>query len=187
MQRAITFVTGNQNKLREVQQIIGGEINFVSRKIDLPELQGEPADISKEKCRLAAREVNGPVITEDTCLCFNALNGLPGPYVKWFLEKTGHDGLNNLLAAYSDKSGYALCTFAYAEGPEHEPIVFEGRTDGTIVKARGPNSFGWDPIFQPDGFDVTYAEMDKSVKNTISHRYRALEKLRAHLAASGAQ
>ena len=49
---------------------------------EVPELQGEPDDISREKCRLAVREVKGPVLVEDTCLCYNALNGLPGPYVK---------------------------------------------------------------------------------------------------------
>jgi len=56
-----------------------------------------------EKCRLAAAAVGGPVMCEDTCLCFNALGGLPGPYIKWFLEKTGHAGLNNMLVAYEDK------------------------------------------------------------------------------------
>ncbi len=55
---------------------------------------------------------------------------------------------------------------------------------GKIVAARGPTDFGWDPIFLPDGFDTTYAEMDKAVKNTISHRSRALAKLRAYLEAN---
>lgn len=62
-----------------------------------------------------------------------------------------------------------------------EPVVFEGRTDGRIVPARGPCNFGWDPIFEPEGFTQTYAEMDKETKNSISHRYRALDKLRAYL------
>eukprot|EP00887_Chlorella_sp_A99_P005129 scaffold25.g5129.t1 len=61
-------------------------------------------------------------------------------------------------------------TFAYTPGPEFEPVVFVGRTAGRVVPARGPPEFGWDPIFQPDGFQETYAEMDKAVKNTISHR-----------------
>lgn len=69
----------------------------MSVKLDLPELQGEPEEISKEKCRLAAKEVGGAVMVEDTSLCFNALGGLPGPYIKWFLEKLGHDGLNRML------------------------------------------------------------------------------------------
>lgn len=152
-----------------------------STRLDLPELQGEPEDIAKEKCRLASRELGGAVMVEDTCLCFNALGGLPGPYIKWFLEKAGHEGLNRMLVGFEDKSGYAQCTFAYTPGPEHEPLVFVGRTPGRIVPARGPNAFGWDPIFQPDGFEETYAEMDKAVKNTISHRYRALDALRTYL------
>ena len=61
-----------------------GELPFtlVNQKVDLPELQGEPDEISREKCRLAAEQVGGAVIVEDTSLCFNALNGLPGPYIK---------------------------------------------------------------------------------------------------------
>lgn len=59
--------------------------------------QGEPEDISREKCRIAAKLVGGAVMVEDTSLCFNALGGLPGPYIKWFLEKLGHEGLNNML------------------------------------------------------------------------------------------
>ncbi|KAH0638168.1 hypothetical protein MTR67_041576 [Solanum verrucosum] len=79
--RSVTFVTGNAKKLEEVRAILGQSIPFQSLKLDLPELQGEPEDISKEKARIAAKEVNGPVLVEDTCLCFNALKGLPGPYM----------------------------------------------------------------------------------------------------------
>ena len=184
----ITFVTGNAKKLEEVRAILssGGAlpVEIVSQKIDLPELQGEPAEISAEKCELAAREVGGPVMVEDTSLCFNALGGLPGPYIKWFLEKTGHVGLNNLLAAYEDKSAYAQCIFAFSLGPGQKPMVFDGRTPGKIVPARGPTDFGWDPVFEPEGYTTTYAEMDKEEKNKISHRYRALAKLQEHLRSS---
>ena len=149
--------------------------------IDTIELQGEPEEVSVEKCKLAAQQVRGPVMVEDTSLCFNALGGLPGVYIKWFLEKTGHVGLNNLLAAYEDKSAYAQCVFAFSNGPGDEPKVFVGRTEGKIVPARGPLDFGWDPGFEPDGFNQTYAELVKEVKNTISHRYRSLDKLRQYL------
>jgi len=86
IKQSLTFVTGNKKKLEEVQQILlnGGTMlpfDITNRKIDLPELQGDPIDIAKEKCALAAKEVNGPVFTEDTSLCFNALKSLPGPYV----------------------------------------------------------------------------------------------------------
>lgn len=99
------------------------------------------------------------------------------PICRWFLEKTGHEGLNNLLAAYDDKSAYAQCIFSFSAGPGSEPIVFVGRTEGAIVPARGPKDFGWDAVFQPDGFDKTYAELDKSVKNSISHRGKSLQAL----------
>jgi hypothetical protein len=84
---------------------------------------------------------------------------------------------------FDDKTAYAQCIFAFSRGPDDPdpPRVFVGRTPGGIVAARGPHAFGWDPVFQPDGFRETYAEMDKDVKNGISHRYRALDKLRDFL------
>ena len=120
------------------------------------------------------------MIIEDTCLCFNALGGMPGPYIKWFLSALGPDGLPRLLADFEDKTADALCMFGYAESLESIE-VFEGRTAGRIVTPRGPRDFGWDPIFQPEGFSQTYAEMEKSEKNKISHRFHALEKLKAYL------
>lgn len=186
-QAPLTFVTGNDKKLQEVKAILtSGEtqlpFQLVNKKIDLPELQGEAVDISIKKCELAAQEVGGPVMCEDTSLCFNALNGLPGPYIKWFLDKTGHSGLNNLLMAYADKSAYAQCIFALSAGPGAKVRIFDGRTEGIIVDARGPLDFGWDPVFQPlESGGLTYAEMDKSAKNKISHRYRSLSQLREWL------
>lgn len=97
--KILTFVTGNKKKLEEVKQILssGAEklpFEITNRKIDLPELQGDPIDIAKEKCALAAKEVDGPVFTEDTSLCFNALNSLPGPYVSIVHN---HEKLDNYL------------------------------------------------------------------------------------------
>lgn len=150
--------------------------------IDLPEYQGnDPISIVKEKCK-TAREITGKAtLVEDTCLCFNALNGLPGPYVKWFLDKLGPEGLYKLLSGWPDKSAYALCTIAFTGGsPEDEILVFSGRTDGKIVVPRGAAGFGWDACFQPDEYQQTYAEMPKEIKNSISHRYRALQAMRDH-------
>ncbi|XP_062510582.1 inosine triphosphate pyrophosphatase-like [Corticium candelabrum] len=181
--KKLVFVTGNARKLEEVRTIFVGDkcVDVEAKKLDLPEFQGEPDDIAREKCKLAAKEVSGPVITEDTCLCFNALGGLPGPYIKWFLEKLGHDGLNRLLVGFDDKTANAVCTFAYSTGnPSDEIVLFKGITPGRIVPARGPPNFGWDPIFQPDGFDKTYAELSKSVKNEISHRGKALQALKEY-------
>ncbi|ROV91451.1 hypothetical protein VSDG_07199 [Cytospora chrysosperma] len=171
----VNFITGNKNKLSEVKAILEPTIEVRSEAIDVIEVQGSLEEVTIAKCKSAAEQVGGPVLVEDTCLCFNALNGLPGPYIKWFMKDIGHDGLNNLLAAYEDKSAKAVCTFGFSQGPGHEPILFQGITDGKIVPSRGPTTFGWDSIFEYEG--QTYAEMDKSAKNKISHRGRALDKL----------
>lgn len=182
--QAITFVTGNKKKLEEVEQIMGTDLPYTltNRKIDLPELQGDTIDIAKEKCKLAAQAVNGPVLTEDTSLCFNALNGMPGPYIKWFLESCGHDGLNSMLTGFDDKTAYAQTVTAFTMGPDEEVHVFDGRTNGKIVPPKGKLDFGWDPIFEPDeGKGKTYAEMEKEEKNAISHRGRSFAKLKEFL------
>lgn len=183
----ITFVTGNKKKLEEVKRILSnGQGKFPctisNHKLDLPELQGSPHDIAKEKCALAAKELNAAVITEDTSLCFNALNNLPGPYIKWFLDDCGHDGLNNMIAFTDDKSAYAQTVVGYCPGPNQDVIIFDGRTSGRIVPPRGSLEFGWDPIFEPDeGTGLTYAEMSKDQKDAFSHRSRAFAQLRAYL------
>eukprot|EP01098_Paradermamoeba_levis_P003886 TRINITY_DN1715_c0_g1_i3.p1 TRINITY_DN1715_c0_g1~~TRINITY_DN1715_c0_g1_i3.p1 ORF type:complete len:206 (-),score=53.77 TRINITY_DN1715_c0_g1_i3:111-728(-) len=179
----LVFVTGNKGKLLEVQKILADvKLEIGSVKLDLPELQGEPDEITIEKTLIAVKQLNCPVIIEDTCLCFNALNGLPGPYIKWFLEKLGHDGLNKMLSGFEDKSAFALCTFGLCLDASSTPILFRGTCDGQIVAPRGPANFGWDPVFEPKGFNQTFAEMDKDTKNSISHRFRALEKLKNYLA-----
>lgn len=105
-----------------------------------------------------------------------------GPYVKWFLDKLGPEGLYQLLAGWEDKTAVAVCTFAFSAGGSEDVLLFQGKTNGQIVLPRGPRDFGWDCCFQPTGFDQTYAELRKEVKNTISHRYKALDLLRAHFA-----
>ena len=144
--------------------------------VDLPDLQGEPEEITREKLKIALQQSEGPLIVEDTSLCFNAYKGLPGPYIKYFLAKVGCDGLHKMIENWDDHSAYAQCIFGIgkAGGESH---IFVGRTPGEIVKPRGDNKFGWDPVFQPDGFDKTYAELDSIVKNTISHRYKALKEM----------
>ncbi|KAK9739214.1 Ham1 family [Popillia japonica] len=152
MAKPITFVTGNVKKLEELVAIL--------------ELQGEIDEICIKKCKEAVKQVNGPVIVEDTSLCFKAFGGLPGPYIKWFLNSVGPEGLHKMLLGYNDKSAEA------------------GRTEGEIVSPRGPMDFGWDPCFQPKGYDKTYAELPKSEKNQISHRYKALKQLQDYLIAN---
>jgi inosine triphosphate pyrophosphatase len=183
----ITFVTGNKKKLEEVQRILAADttdawFTLHNRALDLPEWQGDVSSIAREKCRLASQQVQGPVLTEDTSLCFHALNGLPGPYIKWFLDSCGHGGLNRMLDGFDDRSAYAQTVVALSLGPQYEPILFDGRTEGTIVLPRGSLDFGWDPIFEPlEGQGKTYAEMSKDEKDAISHRSRAFAQLKAYL------
>ncbi|KAI5117049.1 hypothetical protein M0805_007906 [Coniferiporia weirii] len=185
--KTIIFVTGNANKLREVRAILSdgangfAPINVESRDLDVPELQGTTQEVAREKCRRAAELVGGPCITEDVALCFKAMNDLPGPYIKHFLKALGPTGLSTLLQGFQTTDAYAICTFAYSAGPGTEPLLFEGRTQGKIVQPRGPQDFGWDCTFEAEGTGRTYAEMRADEKNKISHRYRALELLRAHL------
>lgn len=103
-----------------------------------------------------------------------------GPYIKWFLDKLGPEGLHRMLAGWEDKSAKAVCTFAYTEGKNNEVLLFRGETNGTIVSPRGPLDFGWDPCFEPIGYKQTYAEMPKQQKNEISHRSKAVLELKKY-------
>ncbi|KAF8270938.1 inosine triphosphate pyrophosphatase-like protein [Lactarius quietus] len=188
----LVFVTGNAGKFNEVREILaqgaqGAAIDIESRDLDLPEIQGTTQEIAVEKCRRAAELIGGPVITEDTSLCFAALNGLPGPYIKFFWRELGFEGLNRMLDGFPTRAAWALCTLAYSAGPGTEPILFEGRTDGRIVPPRGLLNlkFGWGPVFEANDTGLTYTEMEATQKNAISHRARALQKLRAYLQAQG--
>ncbi|CAN6671034.1 inosine triphosphate pyrophosphatase [Trichomonascus vanleenenianus] len=175
----ITFVTGNKNKLREVNEILGARLT--NQALDLDELQGSIDEVSMHKAKTAAEIIGGPVLVEDTALEFEALGGMPGPYIKWFMEKIGCQGLYDMLYKFENKNARAVCTFAYCAGPGQPVQLFQGTNEGTIVEPRGEGIFGWNPIFQPNGFTQTYAEMDGAVKNSISHRSRALAKLAAFL------
>ena len=91
---------------------------------------------------------SGPVIIEDVSLCFNALNGLPGPYIKTFVEKLGQQGLCDLLKGFSDRTAYAMCIYALQMSALSEPKLFIGKCHGRILKDPiGKSKFGWDPIF----------------------------------------
>lgn len=88
----LNFITGNANKLAEVKAILEpAGIEVRNQALDLPEIQGTLEEVTIEKCKAAADIVKGPVIVEDTCLCFNALNGLPGPYMYVLLFLPGSD------------------------------------------------------------------------------------------------
>ncbi len=127
----LTFITGNKKKLEEFMSIMEGtELSSYytvdNKSIDLDELQGEPEFIARRKVKEAVKHCHNAVVTEDVSLCFNGLKGLPGPYIKSFLDKLGRQGLHDLLAGFEDKSAYAQCIVAYCENPDSEPHVFIG-------------------------------------------------------------
>ena len=107
--KTITFITGNAKKLEEFKTIMASynldnEYVFNSYKMDLPEIQaGDYYEIVKAKCKYASNFLGTPVIIEDSGLGFDSMNGLPGPYIKWFLEKIGNEGLYKMLAGFGDK------------------------------------------------------------------------------------
>ena len=177
--KIINFVSGNKNKLRELSDIFNENFKDIEIKqldIDLPELQGLPEDIVKGKLKLAlekAKKLEGPVLVEDTSLCFNGYGGLPGAYIKYFLKAIKNEGLYKMACAFKDHTAYAQSIYGLQKNSKSEPHLFIGKTDGEIVPPRGDNNFGWDPCFQPKGYKQTYAEMAEEQKNKISHRGRS--------------
>jgi len=172
----ITFITGNEGKLREARAILS-ELDVVSKDIDLPEIQEIDAKkVIEAKLQEAYALHKGSYIVEDTSLYANALKGLPGPLIKWFLQTLGNDGLAELVYKYENHSAYASSMIGYIteQGDTH---FFEGRVDGKIVTPQGASDFGWDPIFVPEGKEKTFAQMSADEKNAISHRKLAFTKL----------
>ncbi|MBW2965203.1 RdgB/HAM1 family non-canonical purine NTP pyrophosphatase, partial [Candidatus Woesearchaeota archaeon] len=185
MKQELIFITGNPNKLREARKILS-DFTVKSKDIELPEIQEVNEQlIVEEKIRHALQLLDTPVFVEDVSLCYESLNGLPGPLVKWFIKKIGRRGLVDMLAAYDNKTAWAKCYVGYgipARGKAKEKIfVFEGSVKGRIVEPEGDSKFGFDPIFLPDGHEKTFAQMTEAEKNEISHRRLALEKLRDFL------
>jgi len=160
---------------------LAADFDVTNLNIDLDELQGKPEFIAIKKVKTASTITKKACLVEDVSLCFNALNGLPGPYIKDFLTAMKTQGLVKMLDGFEDKSAYAQCIFAFCEGPDATPVTFIGRCHGKIVAPRGDNDFGWDPIFEPAGYNQTFAEMDMHTKNKISHRGNALKLVRAYL------
>lgn len=138
----------------------------------------------KTKCIEAVKLVGGPVIVEDTSLGFEAFGGLPGPYIKYFLDAIGPEGLFRMLNTWKNKNALATCRIGFCESSNSEPIIFKGIVKGTIVEPRGSSGFGFDYCFQPEGLSETFAEMNKETKNKLSHRYAAVEAMKRHFLPS---
>lgn len=172
------FITGNKGKLAEVQAVLP---DVEALDIDLPEIQSLDAhEIIKAKLLEAQKHQTGEFIVEDNSLYLEGIKGLPGPLIKWFLKTVGNDGLYKMAEAFGNFNAEAKVVIGYSNSAG-EISFFEGRTKGTIVSARGDQGFGWDPIFQPEGYDKTFAEMGVEEKNKFSMRRIAVEELKENL------
>jgi inosine triphosphate pyrophosphatase len=176
----ITLVTGNANKLRELQAIVPKHLDITSRSVDLPEIQSlDLREIVEDKVKKAYAVVGSPVIVEDVSAGLDGLAGLPGPFYKFFREELGDTILVKLSAVGGDKATIR-CLAAYYNGKQI--LLGEGVLKGTVVEPRGQNGFGFDPVIVPEGHDRTMAEMTQEEKASISHRGQALRNLIKQLA-----
>lgn len=176
---AITLITGNPNKLRELQAIFPNELEVTSQKLDLDEIQ--TLDIRKivhHKLRQAYALLHDPVLVEDVSAELENLNGLPGPFIKFFEQQMGDDSLYKLSSEGTRVT--IRCVMGYFDGADEH--IVEGILHGTIVAPRGKPTFGFDVVIVPDGYSHTMAELGPEVKNTISHRYLATKQMAEYLA-----
>lgn len=168
------FATGNHQKLKEFEEILGIKLNHSD--LDLEEIQSvDVEEVAIHKARQAYGLLKEPVIVEDTGLCFEELNGLPGALVKFFIKKLTLDQICSLIK--KDRRAVAVTCIAYFDGKEAK--VFRGETKGEIAeKPRGVNGFGWDPIFIPEGYSRTFAELSSEEKTGKFMRKEAIKNLK---------
>lgn len=177
----ITFVTGNERKAREAERILPG---LQRMELDLDEIQSLSAEeVVRHKLAQAAEHLGAPCVVEDVSLIVDGWNGLPGPFIKWYIKAIGAAGIAQRMPGRA----MAQCTVGYFDGTESH--YFLGECVGSIAAPRG-EGFGFDPIFVPEGSGRTFHEMGDGEKDAISHRGNAFRKLAEHLRAvsgSGAE
>lgn len=187
----LVFATNNAHKLQEVRQILGDRFEVVSLSDigcheDIPETANTLEGNALQKARYVKEHYGLDCFADDTGLEVNALDGAPGVHTARYAELAGegstHDTQANMrlllkkLGNNSDRSARFRTVIALIyKGEEH---LFEGTVQGSILHERhGEAGFGYDPVFQPDGYTVSFAEMPAAKKNAISHRGRATQKL----------
>lgn len=186
MQR-LCFATNNKHKIDEVRHALNGSLtlltlNEINCQEELPETMPTLEGNSLQKAEYVFQHYGIPCFADDTGLEVDALNGEPGVYSARYAgaQRSSEDNIRLLLKNLErEKNRRARFKTVFAlVGLENEPVFFEGRVEGVITTAkRGEAGFGYDPVFIPDGFDKTFAEMDLSQKNLISHRALATKKL----------
>lgn len=184
------FATNNIYKLKEVQEVVGDSFQIESMRSlgineDIPEDQQTLEGNALQKARFLYDRTGESCFADDTGLEVDALNGAPGVYSARYAgeAKNSLDNmallLKNMSGIQNRKARFRTVIALILNGKEY---LFEGIVNGTIAEEpRGKAGFGYDPLFVPDGYSTTFAEMDSEAKNAISHRGRAVEKLAAFL------
>jgi len=186
----LVFATNNQHKLLEIRKIIGDSFNLLSLKDincfdEIPETGNSLEANASQKSRFVYEKYGLNCFADDTGLEVEALNGAPGVYSARYAgeEKNALKNMKKLLSELNGienrKARFRTVISLIINGEEK---LFEGIVTGKITdKESGTKGFGYDPIFIPDGYNITFAEMDLQTKNKISHRARAVEKLANYL------
>lgn len=190
----IVFATNNKNKLAEIRDMLGDKIEVMSLADincheDIPETADTLEGNALQKARYVFDKYGMSCFADDTGLEVDALGGEPGVYSARYAGGEGHDSEAN-MAKLMQKLGdndnrkarfrtvIALITSSGDDGVK----LFEGVAEGDIIREkRGGEGFGYDPIFRPEGYDKTFAELGHEIKNKISHRARAVQKLVEYL------
>lgn len=186
MKKKLVVATNNAHKLEEIAAILGDEMELLSLKdikcfADIPETADTLEGNARQKAMYIYENYGMDCFADDTGLEVDALNGAPGVYSARYAGD-GHDSeanmqklLHELEGKKNRKAQFRTAICLIQEGKEY---LFEGIVKGEIIQEkRGGAGFGYDPIFVPEGYGQTFAELGNDVKNTISHRARAVEKL----------
>lgn len=182
----LVFATNNLNKLKEVQEMLSDEIELLSLKDigcfeDIPETANTLEGNARIKANHITKNYGYDCFADDTGLEVPSLNGEPGVYSARYAgsprnAEKNMDKLLSNLADKEDRSAQFRTIITLNLG--NRSYDFEGICKGTILtEKKGHEGFGYDPIFQPDGYDISFAEMSLDEKNKISHRKRAVQKL----------
>lgn len=187
MRKRLVFVTNNAHKLEEIRAILGERIEILSLSdigchADIPETADTLEGNARQKSRYVYEHYGLDCFADDTGLEVESLGGAPGVYSARYADGQGHDSqanMNKLLKEMEEKNNrkaqFRTIISLIEKGEERQ---FEGIVKGQITKEkRGESGFGYDPIFQPDGYDTTFAELGSDIKNRISHRARAVAAL----------
>ena len=175
------FITGNADKAAYLAQHLG--ITLDHQKVDLDEIQSTSLEeIVEHKVRQAYDLVGKPVLVEDVALGFDALNGLPGTFIKFFVDAPdGLEKLCRMIDSFENKGAEAACVYGYYDGQTLK--LFRGGLRGTIATSpRGEGGFGWDKIFCPDGYEGrTRAELSLTEDEATYATIKPYTALRAFL------